>query len=327
MRCVITFFALILATGWLTACGYKNYHSNTSPNTRLFAYISNASNSTLSLCPVSMTDGSLGTCTTTNGNATFQRPLGMSINPSISLIYITNFTNSTISICPINSDDSLGTCTTTNANGTLSNPDGIALNSTGTFAYISSVSNNTVATCPINSDGSFGTCTASNGNGTFSAPQAINLNEASTFAYISNGNASMSICPINGNGSLGTCTTSTGNGTFQEPQGLSFNETETFAYAGNYISNNLSICAVNSTDGSLSACTTTTGNGTFNFSVNQVIGLFMSSPSHFGYIPNDGNDTVSICPINADSSLATCVTTSGNGTFSQPSAVVMTQRN
>jgi hypothetical protein len=52
-------------------------------------------------------------------------------------------------------------------------------------------------------------------------------------------------------------------------------------------------------------------------------GLFMSSATQFGYVPNDGNNTISICPIEGDGSLGTCTTSAAGGTFNHPSAVFL----
>jgi hypothetical protein len=52
--------------------------------------------------------------------------------------------------------------------------------------------------------------------------------------------------------------------------------------------------------------------------------LFMSSPTNIGYIPNNGNNTVSLCPINqSNGALGDCTVATGNGTFNQPSAVTL----
>jgi hypothetical protein len=144
---------------------------------------------------------------------------------------------------------------------------------------------------------------------------------------------SMTLCAIaSGNGSLSACTTASGSGPapnpgFLAPQGVSFNAPGTIAYIGNSgnsgpISNFVSICPVNP-DGSFGSCTITDGNGTFNFTANAAIGLFISSAMQLAYVPNDGSNTISICAINQDGSLATCTTSTGGGTLNQPSAVFL----
>jgi DNA-binding beta-propeller fold protein YncE len=285
-----------------------------------FAYVSNPGGTTVSICPIT-TGGSLGTCTTSNGNGTFNNVRIAVFNPTGTVVYVANRGNSTVSICPVNNDGSLGTCTTSSGNGTFNSSNGIALNPQGAFAYVNNFAISTVSICPIIGS-SFGTCTSSNGNGTFSNNQSVSVNPAGTFAYVTNANNTVSICPIKNDGSFNTCTTSTGNGTFLFPQGVSFNSAGTIAYVGNFTNDTVSICPLNQ-DGSFGTCTTTTGNGTFNFSANFVIGLFMPSSQHFGYIPNNGNNTVSICPVNNDGSLGVCTTANGNGTFNQSTGVAL----
>jgi len=295
------------------------------------AYIANAGSNTISICPVN-NDGSFGICTTSNGNGTFVRPQGVVINPAGTFAYIANGAN-TISICPINNDGSFGTCIASTASGTLSQPTGVALATltAGSFLYASNYPTHLLSICPINNDGSLGVCTTTTGNGTFDFVQAVAVNPANTFAYIANGDT-VSICPINNDGSLGFCTTSTGNGTFST-EGISFNSSGTFAYMGNVsniasIPSTVSICPINN-DGSLGFCTTSTGNGTFvsNFSFQD--GLYMLSLNNFGYIPNNNNNTVSICPMSKDgSSISTpmnpCTTSTGNGTFNVPNGIALT---
>lgn len=289
------------------------------------AYVTNTNNNTVSICPVSADGSFFGTCTTSSGNSTFDHPVAIALPLPGATAYIANFNANTLSICPINSNGSFGTCNTSNGNGTFDHPDGVALDPTNSYVYVTNQNNNTLSICSINNDGSLGTCTVSNGNGTFSSPTAVNVQLSSdasaTYAYIANANSTVSICPVN-TGSLGTCITSNGNGTFSLPQGIGVNAAGNFAYIGNFGANTVSICVINS-DGSLGTCTITSGNGTFNFSANQAIGLFMSSLTSYGYTPNDGNNTVSICPINNNGSLGACVITNGNGTFNQPSSIVV----
>ena len=83
----------------------------------------------------------------------------------------------------------------------------------------------------------------------------------------------------------------------------------------------MSICPVN--DGSFGACTITQGNGTFDFIQAAQIGLYISSATQIAYIPNNNNNTVSICPINLDGSLGVCTTSAGGGTFNQPDAIFL----
>ena len=81
-----------------------------------------------------------------------------------------------------------------------------------------------------------------------------------------------------------------------------------------------------SSNGLLGACNPgVTGNGTFNFTEDWQIGLVMSSPTQYGYVPNNGSDSISVCVINSDSTIGTC-TLAYDDTFDQPSSVTLYTR-
>lgn len=297
-----------------------------------FIYVTNG-DSTVSICPLNA-DGSLGTCSVSTGNGTFSfggfgSGAGITLNAARTLAYVVNTINGSISICPINPDGTFGTCTVFN-DPTFNYPTGsIGLNVRNNLAYIANALGNSVSICPVNPDGSLSACTISDGNGTFSGlPTQVLLNSATTFAYVANeNNNTIAGCPVNNDGSFGTCTLYDGNGTFTRPQGFDFDASEAYLYVGNLsfssTMSTIAICPVNS-DGSLGICTSTTGTPNFNFDYNVVICPAMSSPSHIGYIPNNGTNFVYLCPIDAATgALGSCTTSSGNGTFNSPSAVAL----
>jgi len=140
-------------------------------------------------------------------------------------------------------------------------------------------------------------------------------------AYIPNGfNETLSICPINANGMLGTCAVSDGNGTFSFPNTISINPENTYAYISSAGNHDLSICPLNF-DGSLGVCAVDNAGGTLNFSPGSRTALFMTSTTGYGYIPNIGNNTISICSILSDGSLDACYAVTGNNTFDEPGSV------
>lgn len=303
----------------------QNYTvSRTAPS---FAYITNGGNDTVSICPLNV-DGSIGSCSITTGNNTFSfggvgGGSGITINAEHTIAYVTNYHNSTVSICALNNNGSFGTCTVSKGNGTFSLPAGsIAINSRNRLAYIANFGSNVVSICPINPDGTFGNCTTSNGNGTFLTATQVTLNSAATFALVGTNSNVISLCPINNDGSFGQCATSDGNGTFSLTQGVAFNASESYVYIGNYGNNTVSACQINN-NGTLGTCSVNVS-PTFNFSNGELVCLFMSSPINIGYIPNNGNNTVSLCLVSTSSgTLGTCTISTGGGTFFQPSAVTL----
>jgi DNA-binding beta-propeller fold protein YncE len=300
------------------------------------AYIANAGNNLLSICPINV-DGSLNTCTTSNGNGTFNGPFSVAVNAAGTAIFVANSNSNTISICNINQDGtgSVGICTISTGNGTFNYPIGDALNPAGTILY---VANNgsitpTVSICPvINNNGNYSlsTCSTTTGNGAFtggSGLQGVTFNADGTYAYFPT-STWVAVCPVLSNGDLDTCRKLT-DPTFRLPQGMSFNTSGTYAYIGNYIqsshSGTVSICPVlQDGSGNLGPCTSSNGNGTFDFFFNDEVELWMSSPTNIGYVPNNGNNTISVCPINMTTfGLDTCSVASGNGTFNQPTSVTL----
>ncbi len=277
-----------------------------------FAYIVNNNNvSTVSVCPVH-SDGTLGSCTVSNGSNTFNVPIGIAINAAGTLAYVVNLNNNTVSVCSIHPDGSFGACEAT-SDPTFNVPAAIVLNPAGTFAYIpNNIPSGTVSFCPINPDGTLGTCTAS--SPVFSAPAGITINTAGTFAYVVNNSGSVASCPINANGTFGACTTSDPGGTFSNSVGIALNAAGTLAYVVNFDTNNVSLCTINP-NGTLNSCSTLNPGGAFN----GPTGVTINTAGTLAYVANNNLNinTISLCPINPDGTLNTCKVLS-DPTFSGP---------
>ncbi|MDF1683697.1 MAG: beta-propeller fold lactonase family protein [Legionellaceae bacterium] len=284
------------------------------PQTRQqMAYIPNTGNNTVSICPVE-TDGNLSACTVTDGNGTIFEPFAAAINSSGTFIYIVNFGNSTLSICPINTDGMLGTCTDTTGNGALSSPTSIAINPDSTYAYISNTGTSELSICPLNPNGSLGTCQNYSNLGDTSST----FNAAGSFIYRAL-ITSVDYCALNPDGSLATPCTPSGSG-ITDAFGISLNADGKFIYIANRNIDTISICSINP-DGSLGACDVDDAGGTLDFTQGR-IGLFMTSSTDYGYIPNRGNSTVSICSILDSGSLNACHAVT-DSTFNEPAGVAL----
>jgi hypothetical protein len=330
--CSFTVTIQPVSTGSITltprVCGYDNLICSVpvEPNRVAITsklvysvYIVNDGNNTISQCILN-NDTTIGSCSVSDGNGTFNGPLGISVNASSTMAYISNLSDSTLSICSLLTDGTINQCSKTTANTAFSLPAGVMLNPAGTLLYVPNFLNSTVAICPVLANGNIGPCTIDNGGGSFQNLQAIRLNAAGTIAYVVNINT-LAICPVKADGTFNACTVTNGNGTFLRPEGISFNAAETYAYVGNYTNNTVSICPIIA-GGLFGVCTTSTGNGTFNFNLNLVIGLNMMNSNNVGYIPNDGSNTLSMCPIDTGTGLlGICTTTTGNGTFNKPTYV------
>jgi 6-phosphogluconolactonase (cycloisomerase 2 family) len=290
-----------------------------------YAYIVNLTN-TLAICPLTNNGASFGTCITAV-DGSFNAPLSIAFNPKANQAYITNYFGGTVSICPLKNDGSLDTCVATTAGNSIpATPDTIVVNSTSTFAYISGALSNTIAICPLNNDGSLNNCTTSNGNGTFNGATGLALSANNAVLYVANALANnISICPVNPDGSLSTCTVSSGNGTINEPKGISLDARNHLAYIANQstVPVTVSVCPLNSNGTFGNLCTLSAGDATFDFSAGWSENLFMSSTKNYAYIPNNGNNTVSICSIASNGSLEVCSVATGNAAFSTPVAVMI----
>lgn len=170
------------------------------------------------ICPI-LPDGHLDTCSTSNGDNTFDQPIGrVAINPAGTHAYVANFgsgASSSISICNIDTSTGMFSgCTTSTGFGTIQFPLGAGLNNTGTILYIpnaklSGSGDFELSICQINSvDGTLVDCKLSNGNGTFEFnDEVVNLFASNNgFLYVPNiDNSTISKCPMIAN-TLGTCT-------------------------------------------------------------------------------------------------------------------------
>tara|TARA_R110002126_G_scaffold110918_2_gene248601 strand:+ start:135364 stop:136635 length:1272 start_codon:yes stop_codon:yes gene_type:complete len=283
------------------------------PQTRQqMAYVPNYGNNTLSICPVE-TNGDLGVCSVTDGNGTIFDPFAAAINTSGTFIYIVNFGNWTLSTCPIHTDGMLGTCTVSNGDGAFSAPSTISINPDSTYAYINNIGGQNLSICPLNTDGSLGTC--QNYSNLGNTGSTFNITGSLIYRL---GTSSLEYCTLNPDGSLATCTPS-GSG-IVNAFGISLNASNAFVYIANRTDEDIFICPLNP-DGSLGACVIDDAGGTLNFSQGRV-GLFMTSSTDYGYIPNRGNNTVSICSILDNGSLNACHAVN-DSTFDEPAGVAL----
>ena len=342
--------------------------SNTSPAMvqiqfkSIYAYVVNTYG-TVSICSVSQNGSSFSACMTTTapdstGNTALNYPDAIALNPTQTMAYIGNGSPLTglnacpngevsIAICPINIDGSFATCTTA-CDPTFIYNTGLAFSPDGKYLYVSNYNVSTcgkpgqlpcgwVSICPVNPDGTLAPCSMSNGpnNETIDFGYAgfVGVQKASngsTFLYTTANENQLTIamCLISG-GIISDCQATNYDLTtmnIQTPQGISFNLANTVAYVGNFGSY-LAVCSV--TNGIITFCSTY-NDSSFNFDTNYTaIGLFMSSPTGYGYIPNNGFNTVSFCQISStDGSLSNCIgkpgpDNSGVNTFNVPSAVAV----
>lgn len=333
------------AGGTTISATFGGLSASTPLTVAIRAYTANAGTNSIIVCQVNSTSGALSACVN-NSDASFNLPLGVILNTSANFAYVANFSANTVSICGVDhSTGSFSTCSSSTGGSTFNGPQRAMLNPANTLLYVANGGSSTISICPVIDNGaSLGACaTPSTGDGTFNNPQDIIFSPDGTYAYVANVNNTISICTLNNDGSFKVCTATMGNdsggtNTFNVPFGISFNLADSVIYVANYMNgtlpNTVSICPLTGGGSSIGTCTTTTGpNGigtaTFNFSGNTETQLWMQTTINYGYVPNSGNNTVSICPINADGlSLGACFTSTGEtsgGTplFNEPSSITL----
>jgi hypothetical protein len=247
-------------------------------------------------------------------------------------LYTANWSSGTVSVCPLAADGSVGTCQTA-ASG-LTDPASIAIH--GSYAYIAEYLSSTVKVCQIQADATFTNCVDSGSN--VSLALGIAVNSAGTLAYTTSYNQQPAVCPINMNGLLGACSNLTG--AHDETWDVALSSDGAYAFLSSPYYGDLEVCAV-ATDGTFSGCTANgMSAGTFGLAVNgndlylgeisggqvlvcqpdgtgspgacQTAGTGFNGPvavaigGQWAYVTNLYDNTVSVCPLNADGTFATC---------------------
>ena len=296
-------------------------------------YVADNSSDFVSICSLN-NNGSINSCEA-HADSTFSSPIDIILNNSATLAYVANTNTNQISVCSVNANGGLGNCTLQNMIFNLVFS-GLRINSNNSLLYITSFNFNEVFICQINPVNGFLTsCITDNGEGIFNDLDGrLVFNLAGTKVYVANSQSkTIIICNVNPvNGTFFGCTP------FSDPSfiallGLDINAAGTHIYSANGPSvspttpnGSISICPINP-DGSLSPCTVSGGldssnNPTFNFDDDNATNSFVHTPTNIAYIPNGGNNTVSICPVNPNGSFGVCTvcdaTNACNATFNTP---------
>jgi hypothetical protein len=213
-------------------------------------------------------------------------------------LYIAQFTQlpplaGALYYCSLMADGTLSSCAPTGNNFTA--PTGIVFNGSN-FAYVADDNtSNAVYLCNVGLDGTLTGCTPTGSN--FHTPWQLAINGNNLYA--TNVTGGVTVCAIRADGTLSPCTVSPGTGT----SGSGIAVSSSYAYIGASV-NSVNVCSVG-VSGSLSFCTST-GSG---FSTVDGISL----AGGYAYVANQGNGTVSVCPINPDGTFASCTASNIGG--------------
>lgn len=279
-----------------------------------FAYIPNIDGDTVSVCPIN-DGGSFDTCQAFDGGGVFNRPIASAIHPSGNYLYVASVGGGSVASCVINDDRSIGTCT---QSVQFINPNTVSINPEATLLYVNNVGNGDLSICPINIDGSLGLCQVFTDEGnTGSAFNRV----GSLFYELSRANNTVGYCSLNVDGSLIVpCPTTDLTGLASNIYGLSLSFSGKYIYIANTDVSTVTKCLINSNGSVSTDCTQYDGEGTFSFLVGGALGLNMTSTNGYGYVPNTGNNTVSICRIESNGAINVCSAVS-DATFNQPRSV------
>ncbi len=311
----------------------------------LTAYIANDDdNNSVTLCPVGA-DGSLGTvngCSTLNDDS-FDNPIDVIVSAKgvftggVTMAYVANQATprNTISVCPVYEDGTFATCTPFTDDTLDLLYTGLRLSTDNTTLYATNYQGETITGCPVNLDGTMNTaCTAYPTDAQpFNGPigrVVENLDFANNpYTYFANNyglsSGYVAICTSQ----FASCTTDTN--VFHFPIGMDRDVSGAYVFVvrGNE-SDTIASCQLSADGSALETCNTpySDGDGTFDFG-DQVVNVYMQNYNGYGYMPNQGNTTVSICPIDSatgnigtqiDPDLA-CITADSSIGITQPVSV------
>ena len=255
------------------------------------AYIANQSNDSVIICSVTIA-ATLSDCVPFFDTTTFDAPADVILNMGASPIpvaYVANVGNNKISICDVDSTTGylVDPCDFISLSIDFS---GLRLNADNSILYVTHY-DKTVYTCPVDLDGGLTSGCTSNTNAEFTGiigRTAFNLDETALFI------------PDFAESNVVSCTTDfitcndSGGTTFYFPVGMDTNIARNFAYVAN-ADDTVSICGISGD--TLTACLTpSNGDGTFDFASGQ-LNLFTSGTNGYGYFPNTGSGSISICPL------------------------------
>lgn len=282
-----------------------------------YAYVTNNNDSpnTVSNCLINSTTGVLSDCGSSTSSL-FDDANSIALNLAFARAYITNFHSSKVTLCAI--DSTIGTLTDCADTAIFSSPRFITLNSAMTRAYVAGGMG--VSLYSVNSGS--GALTSVQ-NYSIGDANGIALNPAGTVAYVVLSNDTVQLCAIDGtSGRLITPCTSTGTGStspvFNGAQRITLNSIGTLAYVTNSGSQDITVCAIDSSSGNLINCSRT-AQGVFDGFANMAVNWSNTQ----AYVPNTFSpNLVSICSINANGTLSGC-TNSGDTNFNGPKGVAV----
>lgn len=302
----------------------------------------------LSVCDLLNAGAAFGNCVMSSGQpANLNSPQAITFNAMGDMAYISNFGDGSVSNCAINPATGLLAACQKNATGipTPSTPPpnptrhsilgGVGVGNG--YVYVPYFDNNSLQIWSLNADGSFKTMTSFMNPALFSGPNAVTVSPDGQWVYVANSKTpsgyllsfyAVSFCKVNG-GSLDTCGIYVSSN-FNAPLSVSFNQAADKLYVANSNST-ITVCDVALGNANPIGPCIDSGQS-FNFGSipeGPVSNIFMPSGLAYGYVPNAGLNTVSICPFLASGAFNSCIpqNSPAPAPFITPTGVALTPIN
>lgn len=310
--CTITYtpgFVPVVATNFSISGSNTTTVTGTLSISPYLLYVVNLSSdgsTNVSVCSVSLSDGSLSGCGSTGSNSLGFNSTAIAFNYAATNAYIPA-EGPGVYECTVNSTSgALSLCNLTYiTDSTDSYVGGIVYNPLLNIIYITTSSSN-VFQCSLSSSGQIQSpCTNSGATG-IGNPQNIAINPDSTIVYIANANGGVVQCTAStSNGSLSGCSSNSLSG---YNFGVGVNSSNTFAYVTSNSLNLVYWCSIDQTGGQFTTCNNTSS------ATLMATGLALNSVSNYLYIGNFGNYTVNQCTVNSGA-VSSCGSSGASGSF------------
>ena len=273
---------------------------------------------TIAICPIAE-DGGLGKCAL-HFDRTFAAPVDVILNDDASVAYVANAQDHSVSICPVNSDGTLALCVPFNDPSLELAGAGLRLSADNTLLYITNILNEgTFSVCPVLDKGYLGSCTLYGHSHFKGSLGRIAFDLAGESIYVPNARVhTVSICDT----VFKNCSSIIDLG-LSVPAGIDFNASGDYFFVANADKNNVVICATDkNTECAISRGYNSIGYPTFDFA-GGVTNIFTRTTTGYGYVPNRGNNTISVCPIDPTTgALDLCTAYNGGGSaLNNPSSI------
>ncbi|HXW53350.1 MAG TPA: hypothetical protein VEL47_04505, partial [Myxococcota bacterium] len=264
----------------------------------------------ISICAVN-NQGSLVSPCSSFFDPSIDQPYDIVLNAAATKAYVANHDGS-ISVCDVLPSGLLDSCAATVIS--TDNPlFGLRIDPINNNLYVTvfqAPEDNVVFLCPLNGDGSIGSCQPLSEPGTGEVFGRIAINPDSTCAYLASGEPFVSVCPIQPDGSFAPCRSFSSSLAFTFTLATELSASGNTLYVSNGGINEVYACPIiDSTacsPSNVGMCIASNGNGTFNFSGFDEITNLFASRFGFLYVPNNANNSLSICPLTSTETIGTC---------------------